>query len=176
MTPHWRDRRRRPMGLDARVRASAARRRFAPCAEWSSQRPSRCLPSRHRAVVLGPLLRRDMRGAALVRRSLKRIVDAFLAAERRVTTTSVVDERLQIGAPGFVEGDAHAAPPRRRTGGDGVWRVSRHWSKVGSNPSSKRALSLSGQSSSPMQRASTSRVEPTNETASHPPLVRDRRR
>ena len=39
-----------------------------------------------------------------------------------------------------------------------------------------RALSSSGQPFSPIQRASTSRVEPTNEAASHPPLARDRRR
>ena len=86
----------------------------------SSRRPSRCLPCCRRAIEFNPLFRGDVLVAALVRRSLKRILDVFLADGRRVTTTSVVDESLQVRASGFVEGHGHRA-------GSGVGRNGRRW-------------------------------------------------
>src|SRR5262245_28771667 len=63
-----------------------------------------------------PIPRRDVLVAALVRRSLKRILDVFLADGRRVAATRTLDESLQVGAPGFVERNGHAAPPLANRG------------------------------------------------------------
>src|SRR5262245_30991834 len=61
-------------------------------------------------------------------------------------------------------------------GGNGFWRVSRHWSKVGGRPASKIAWQAAGQPFPRMQRSRIARVEPTNEMACHCPVRFDDRR
>src|SRR5262249_44678364 len=85
--------------------------------------------------------------------------------------------RLRARRRGGTEAALHpAGSGAAGPGGNGFWRVSRHWSKVGGRPASKIAWQAAGQPFSRMQRSRIARVEPTNEMACHCPVRFDDRR